>query len=269
MENKARFELICENIYRLKVPFENIYTSVFLIKDVDGWMLCDCATTAQDVADIILPAISDMEIELSDITHILLTHAHGDHAGGLRYLLPHMPYACVCAGAEYVRERLMPESFILLSDGISLSENITAIPLPGHSGDSFGYLDGRSGTLISGDGVQLCGVGRYGCGLGSFAEYENTLRRIKCMGIARLVTSHDYYPLGAVCVGDGEIHKYLSWSYEYAEYISRVCDEYISRGVYDQKQITDDIRQRNERHDSNIPPLQYSTVKNCIIEKTK
>ena len=36
-------------IYRLRVPFEGIYTSVFLVTSEEGAILVDCATTAEDV----------------------------------------------------------------------------------------------------------------------------------------------------------------------------------------------------------------------------
>lgn len=41
------------SIYRLKVPFENLYTSVFLVQTDGKYTLVDCATTAQDVDEYI------------------------------------------------------------------------------------------------------------------------------------------------------------------------------------------------------------------------
>lgn len=268
MSEKILFEAVCDNIYRLKVPFENIYTAVFLIRDDSGWMLCDCAMTESDVSDIILPAIREMGTELSDITHILITHPHADHAGGLRYLLPHMPGAYVCAGSNYIKERLSPEKYILTADGMKLSENICACALPGHCSDMYGYYDARSGTLISGDALQICGVGRYGCGLGNFSEYMRTLEKVtEKISPARLVASHDYYPLGFCAEGGSEIFEYIRESREYAEYIMRVCDGYVADGIRDERIITDAIKAKNLAKDPDIPPLQYSTVKNYI--KTK
>ena len=70
-------------IYRLKVPFENIYTSVFLIKAEDGDILVDCATTDQDVDEHIAPALQQLGTDISKVKKIVITHKHGDHAGGL------------------------------------------------------------------------------------------------------------------------------------------------------------------------------------------
>lgn len=42
-----------DGIYRLRVPFENLYTSVFLVTLEHGYVPVDCATTAFDVDEII------------------------------------------------------------------------------------------------------------------------------------------------------------------------------------------------------------------------
>ena len=81
----TRFERITDRIYRLKVPFMSVYTAVFLIKCEDGYVLVDAATTSED-ALLIVDALKDAGVRSGQISHILITHAHGDHAGGLRYL---------------------------------------------------------------------------------------------------------------------------------------------------------------------------------------
>ncbi len=78
-------------IYRLKIPFDQIYTSVFLIETPNGAALVDCATTSEDVDDRIVPALKEMNYELSDLKMLILTHKHGDHAGGLQRVLFHAP----------------------------------------------------------------------------------------------------------------------------------------------------------------------------------
>ena len=72
-----KFYNVTDSIYRLKVPFEAIYTSVFLIKSPSGAILVDCATTSEDVDQCIVPALVEMGYELSDIETLVLTHNHG------------------------------------------------------------------------------------------------------------------------------------------------------------------------------------------------
>ena len=74
------FQREAEGIYRLKVPFEDLYTSVFLIISEEGRFLVDCATNAYDVDKVILPALEKMGFGLCDISAIVVTHRHGDHA---------------------------------------------------------------------------------------------------------------------------------------------------------------------------------------------
>ncbi len=79
-------------IYRLKVPFDGeVYTSVFLMKNPAGHLLIDCATTAQDVDEYILPALANMGLSFADIKYLVLTHNHSDHAGGKNRVLLHNP----------------------------------------------------------------------------------------------------------------------------------------------------------------------------------
>ena len=51
--SKFEFIEVINGIYRLKGPFEAIYTSVFLIKSPSGTILVDCATTDKDVDEYI------------------------------------------------------------------------------------------------------------------------------------------------------------------------------------------------------------------------
>ena len=81
------FYKITDGIYRLKIPFDGIYPSVFLIEVPSGAILVDCATTSDDVDQYIIPALRKMGYELSNIKMLVLTHKHGDHAGGLSRIL--------------------------------------------------------------------------------------------------------------------------------------------------------------------------------------
>lgn len=79
----GRFDREFEGIYRLKVPFHNIFTSVFLIVSDMGRALVDCATTSNEVDTYIVPALYECGLAPKDIDILVLTHRHGDHAGGL------------------------------------------------------------------------------------------------------------------------------------------------------------------------------------------
>ncbi len=125
------------------MPFYTVYTSVFLIEMPEACILVDCATTDEDVDGNIIPAIKKRGISLSRVKKIVITHDHSDHAGGLDRLLYHMPHL------EVVR------------DARELCDSVCTYPLAEHTKDFIGVFDEESGTLISGDGLQGAGVGKY------------------------------------------------------------------------------------------------------------
>lgn len=166
-----------EYIYRLKIPFETVYTSVFLIKSTSGVFLVDCATTEVDVDDVILPALSALGYTPSDVKAVIVTHKHSDHAGGLPRLLSHMP------------------EIEVVTDIRPLCDGVSTYALPGHTSDFVGVLDTRTNTLISGDGLQGAGVDKFRCSLDNAKAYEETLLKIeKNEKIENILFSHAYEP---------------------------------------------------------------------------
>ena len=61
-----KFSKEVERIFRLKVPFEDLYTSVFLLRTEQGNVLVDCATYASDVEDYIIPALKKMGLSITE-----------------------------------------------------------------------------------------------------------------------------------------------------------------------------------------------------------
>lgn len=166
-----------EGIYRLKVPFEDLYTSVFLIKTDEKNVLMDCATTAFDVDFYILPALLELGYSPREIDLLVLSHRHDDHAGGSARLLELAP------GIETVTEIR------------SLSGELFTYPMAGHTEDSIGIFDARTHTLLSGDGLQGAGVGRFACYTKNAEAYLQTLARIgEDERIECILFSHAYEP---------------------------------------------------------------------------
>lgn len=164
-------------IYRLQVPFETLYTSVFLIVTPTGVILVDCATTDADVDGYIVPALREMGLTLNDIKALVLTHRHSDHAGGLSRVLSLAP------GIE------------VIFDVRPLEDGLCVYPMAGHTSDCIGVLDTRTGTLITGDGLQGAGVGKYRCSVKDSTAYLETLTRIQNdQRIQNILFSHAYEP---------------------------------------------------------------------------
>jgi glyoxylase-like metal-dependent hydrolase (beta-lactamase superfamily II) len=168
-----------ENIYRLKIPFDGeVYTSVFFIQAEEKNILVDCATTDQDVDGYIVPALKKIGLTLQDIHALIITHDHGDHAGGKDRILQRNPSIKIITG--------------LCAFSIN---GITTYALKGHTSDFIGVFDSRTNTLISGDGLQGAGVGKYRCSIPYKEEYLKTLSKIKQdKKVENLLFSHEYEP---------------------------------------------------------------------------
>ena len=173
-----RFERVIGEIYRLKVPFEDIYTSIFLVRAGSANLLVDSATFDSDIDEYLLPALEKLGLSIADITHLVLTHLHSDHAGG----------------RERIQE-LNPKITTVRSADDNLPSGVSVYELKGHTLDFIGVFDNATGTLISGDGLQGEAIGRYRCSLESKEEYSKTLAKLQAdRRIKNLLFSHDYKP---------------------------------------------------------------------------
>lgn len=250
-----KFEPITNDILRLKVPFENIYTAVFLIKTESGAILVDAATTKEDAENIILPAIDEV-LDRNGIKYLVCTHLHGDHGGGIIHLLPHLESIRVAAASPRATELYGAERVQLLKEGDTLC-GIDILSLKGHSPDCVGLFDKRTKTLIMGDAVQLYGITKYGCGVGMPREYRKTLERIGTLGAKMLVASHEYYPLGSTAIGDG-VNAYIDTAKAAFERIVTFAKE---SGSTDAVEIARNFTAAARETEPNMPSLQSSTIK--------
>lgn len=191
-------------IYKIEVPFETLYTSVFAVRVGEGYVLIDSATTADDVDGVILPALR--EIGLAGAPQaLLLTHGHSDHAGGAARLGERFPGLPVCA-----LEPIDAANYRALADGEVVGERLQVVHLPGHTRFSVGYLDLPTGTLLAGDCLQQQVVGKYTNGVGDPVRYLASIARLRGMGLRRILASHDYVPLGCLAEGSAAIAAYLA-----------------------------------------------------------
>ena len=251
------FKPITEHIMRLEVPFENIYTAVFLIKSAEGYVLVDAATTEYDANEVILPAIKECGIDPCEIKYLFCTHLHGDHGGGIRFLLPHLKNARVAAVSARAEVLYGKENVRIVREGDLLC-GVRVHELFGHSMDSAGLYDDRTDTLILGDAVQLYGITRYGCGVGFPDEYRKTLCRVSKLSPKMLVASHEYYPLGSTAAGDG-VEAYIVEAKKAFERIASFVKENTSLG--DAVQIAKKFTEEARVSEPDMPSLQASTVK--------
>lgn len=204
---------LSEGLYKLEIPFEELYTSVFIVNTEEGTAVIDAATYPEDVDRYILPALKELEIGKIDV--LLLTHSHGDHAGGAGQLCKIFPEMKVRAA-----EALSYPNFELLTDGETFLGRIRAVHLPGHTAYATAYRDLASGILLTGDCLQLKGVGKYIHGVEDVETYLQSVEKVRGMDITGIAASHDYVPLGSTAFGREEIERYLNEC-------ARAMEEYV------------------------------------------
>lgn len=246
-----RFEKVTDGIYRLRVPFENIYTSVFLI-DVDGrHIIVDSASNAADAETYIIPAIENMNVEPYQF---IVSHSHSDHVGGLARLTSRFPNARIGMLDPETAAQYSARGCVILRDGDVLLKCIKILNLPGHTPDSLGLADMRTKTLISNDCLQLCGVGRYGTGITDAKQYFETLSRLMLMDIENIIASHDYVPLGYLAMGKANSKKYITECVNYAQKLQ----SFVSKNKNTDIQTLTSLY---NFYNSSMPPVPESTIK--------
>lgn len=208
-----RIDDLGAGLFRILVPFDgDVTTTVYVVLCDDGVVLIDSATYPSDVDHYIIPALKKLEISLESIGSLLLTHNHGDHAGGAKRLLELAENATIRASFAFDSPKFVP-----LTDGELVCGRLQVVSLPGHTEHSVGFLDLETKNLLSGDCLQLKGVGKYRNGIGYPSLYIESCERLKNMDIRRIVTAHEYDPLGSIAAGECEVRKYLDLCIEVAK----------------------------------------------------
>ncbi|QIK67974.1 MBL fold metallo-hydrolase [Nocardioides sp. HDW12B] len=169
---------LAEGIWR--VPLIGDFTNGFLLRDADGQVT---------VLDMGLPfsgkrvmkALASIGSDPSDVTRLLLTHCHPDHAGGAAYVAERTgrEVSVHADDADYVRTgtqpptdptvrtsllaRLLPQGGAPpapvaeepLRDGqvLDVAGGLEVVHTPGHSPGHCSYLHRDSGLLITGDAI--------------------------------------------------------------------------------------------------------------------
>jgi hypothetical protein len=127
-------ENLDQGLYRLKIPFMSVTTTVYFYICEQGAAVIDSATYPSDVDNYILPALDALGINRETVKMILQTHGHEDHAGGLQRLAQAIPHATVRTSFETDLPNQKP-----LRDGEMVLGNLKSVFLPGHTYDSYGF----------------------------------------------------------------------------------------------------------------------------------
>lgn len=113
--------------------------------------------TSGSRADI-LSGLDAFSLGPDAVRHIVLTHNHGDHAGGLSDLEADMAGATVYGGVGDIETIRSALSIQELADGDEVF-GMGVIGTPGHTPGSISLFDTETGLLVAGDAINGDGTG--------------------------------------------------------------------------------------------------------------
>lgn len=148
--------------------FDNLYfigatwVSAWALKTSDGIILIDALNNGQEAATLIEGGMRKLGLDPAQIKYIIVTHAHGDHYGGVNYLLERYHPRVVMSQADWTMSETKlefesslwgppPKRDIAARDGdvITLGDTrVTLYVTPGHTAGTISpVFDVKSGGV--------------------------------------------------------------------------------------------------------------------------
>ena len=199
----------------------------------------------------IYPYISSLGREISEISHLLLTHAHFDHCGGaapmkdetkcsigvhelggpflrdpgllIKQLNSRFP--TLFSGRDFSFKPVSPD--ILFRDGDLIDadgSHLRILHVPGHSPCSSCIVDEEEGVYICGDSAQGRGENRPLL-FHSSSEYAESMRRLLSEPIKVLVIGHPFPPFSKAVLRGEEAKEHIRQSLRAIEELTRLVLE--------------------------------------------
>jgi glyoxylase-like metal-dependent hydrolase (beta-lactamase superfamily II) len=103
-------------------------------------------------AAAILEGLGAVGASWSDVAHVVLTHNHSDHAGGLAGVLEAVPGAIVYAGDADLGGIQSSAPLQAIGDGDEVL-GLGVFNTPGHTAGSISLFDTETGILVAGDAI--------------------------------------------------------------------------------------------------------------------
>lgn len=202
---KMGFKAVSDAIYRLDIECGEILTSVFAFENRGHWFIMDFGVSDENAKEAIIP-----EIEASKINpeYLVCSHTHFDHRGGISAVSEHFPEAEIILFDKGFK--LDGHKITYAEDGQMLFGRYKILNLKGHTEDGLGILDTESNVLVSGDALQMYGIGNYGTSIDNPTGYIDMLKRVRNINPRAVLSSHFYYPHGISAFGQEEVDNFIN-----------------------------------------------------------
>jgi glyoxylase-like metal-dependent hydrolase (beta-lactamase superfamily II) len=126
------------------------FVSAFVL--VRGGEAAVVDTGAPDGGASILEGLSTLGASWSDVRHVVLTHKHDDHVGGLADVIEEAPGAAVYAGEHDIARIRSSVPLRPVGDGDEIM-GLGVVNTPGHTPGSISLFDTGTGLLVAGDAI--------------------------------------------------------------------------------------------------------------------
>lgn len=103
-------------------------------------------------AGAIETTLNGMNLGWDAVNHVIVTHAHGDHVGGLEDVMTAAASATAYAGAGDIDNMSAPREIVAVDDGEEIF-GLRVLATPGHTPGHICVLDPDSGLLVAGDAL--------------------------------------------------------------------------------------------------------------------
>ncbi len=178
-----------------RVDFE--FVSAYVLARGDQVAIVDTGTAGN--AERIEAALAALDAGWGDVDHVVLTHLHPDHVGGLPAVLDAAATAQAYAGEADVAGITSPRPLVPVNDGDEVF-GLEVIATPGHTPGHIAVIDEAAGLLVAGDALNESG----GQVLGANPQFssdmtaaDNSVRVLAARRFDTLVVGH-----GEPIVGD-------------------------------------------------------------------
>ncbi len=108
--------------------------------------------TGNGGSDEIGSTLATLGLTFDNVEHVILTHSHPDHIGGLSDLLAVSPTAMLYAGEADLAAIRSPNPLAAVGDGDSVF-GLDVYNTPGHTPGSISIIDTEIGLLVAGDAL--------------------------------------------------------------------------------------------------------------------
>jgi len=163
----------------------------FLVPHKSGILLVDTGVPGSETA--LAAALNQIGASWSEVTDVVLTHAHFDHTAGLAQVIAAAPAARVWAGAEDLCAiDAGDRAVVALKDGDHI-RTLTVLATPGHTPGHLSLLDETASLLLVGDLVgSMDGtiVRAPAVFTADSAAVEESLCRVGTLTLNRVLFSH-------------------------------------------------------------------------------